>query len=159
MKIAKEDVWAYSFYTIFMAIVLAVALTGCASTQRFDNWFNTNTDSLKKTVHMTTAAFLYGHPDRAARVSAVCTTVRGKISAGKLTTASMVRAEIDAELEKLDLDPLDMVLMEDFIGGPEGLQQQIIDTFAILNFKNPAEQLVELDRVLGWVLEVSRVIK
>lgn len=156
MKIAKEDVRDYSIYTVFMVVILALALSGCSNMGRFDNWFNTNTDSLKTAVHILTASELKGKPATAALVTATITKLRGHISSGALTSANMVQAYITAEIAKLPILPEDMVIVNDLTGK---LQAKIIEAFAVLNLNDPANQLVEIDTVLGWVADVSSVIK
>jgi hypothetical protein len=146
----KKNVFA------MLMMVSLMFVSGCAEMNRFSNWFNTNEDSLKTTVYITTDAILRNKPADALKVTQILVKVRDQIKAGTLTTASNVKAYIDNEISHASSNPADLIILNILT---DDLQKRIIDTLTVLNLKTPAEQLVEVDTILGWVLDISSKIK
>jgi len=123
---------------------------------KFDNWFNTNASSIQTTVYLTTDLLLRGKPDQAAKVTNAVNKLKAAITAGQIAKVSAIQPFINKEIAKLGLLPEDVILVNALSAK---LQPEILRTLQVLNLKNPADQLVEINKILGYITDVSSVIK
>jgi len=133
-------------------IVLLVAVTmlmGCATVKGL---FTNNEADLQLAVHIATAIVVKGHPADAAKITAIVTNVQKQIATGTLTSANIVQTYVASQLTGLNLAPTDQVVMNDLLGQ---VQTALVQTFTKANITAPADQLVEINKVLAWVLEIS----
>ena len=89
---------------------------------------------------------------RAAKITAIVTNVQKQIATGTLTSANIVQTYVASQLTGLNLAPTDQVVMNDLLGQ---VQTALVQTFTKANITAPADQLVEINKVLAWVLEIS----
>jgi hypothetical protein len=123
---------------------------------KFDNWFNTNTNSIQTTVYLATDLLLRGKPAEAQKVTDVVDLLKAAITTGRVVKVNDIQPFIDSEIKKLKLLPEDVVLVNLLSAK---LQPEILRTLQVLNLKNPADQLVEVNKILGYITDVSSVIK
>ena len=152
----KENRITVAIYAVCILLVVVMAMSGCAQLKQFDNWFNTNQASLKTAVYIATDASLRNRPQDALKVVDIVTKVKAGIAAGTLTNASTIQAFVANEMSNLNLNPADQIVMQPLL---EAIEAKVVDTFKVLNLSTPSDQLVEINTILGWVLEVASVIK
>ena len=145
---------------VVTALCVSLIFVGCTGGKldlaKFDNWFNTNASSIQTSVYLTTDLALRGNPAEAVRITAAVKKLQAAITAGQIVKVSDVQPFINAQLPKLGLLPEDMILVNLLMAK---LQPAILNTLQVLNLKNPSDQLLEINAILGYVTDVSSVIK
>jgi hypothetical protein len=145
---------------IVLAVVMTISMVGCTGGKldlaKFDNWFNTNTNSIQTTVYLATDLLLRGKPAEAQKITDLVDMLKAAITTGRVIKVNDIQPFIDNEVKKLKLLPEDVILVKVLM---TKLQPEIVKTLTILNLKNPSDQLVEINKILGYVTDVSSVIK
>jgi hypothetical protein len=141
---------------VIIIAVLTFVLAGCAKLASFNNWFNTNSDSVKTSIHLITDILLKGNPAKAAKWTVAIGKVQKQIPEGTLVPASLLADYINSQLKHTDLDAADLIVLADMTGP---VQAKLLDTLTVLNLKDVPAQLVDVKLILGWVTDISSVIK
>jgi hypothetical protein len=124
---------------IVLVVILALSLVGCKATE----------SDLKLAVHIGTGIYAQNHPDKAASIAASLKFARAGIASGVLSDVSSIKTALIAQLA--DFTPEDLVVIDDLMGSIEGSVETL---FADQGITDPKDQLVEVNKVLGWALDI-----
>jgi hypothetical protein len=138
-------------------VALCILLTGC-TTKQFNavtDWYKSSESELRLAVHTTTNV-LVRTSDRAATITKVVKSIQSKIADGTLVNASMVQDYINSYLVSSGVTAGDIIVINDLL--PE-IKKSIIKVFESEQLTNAKDQLVEINKVLGWILDITTLIK
>ena len=131
-------------------IFAMLLLTSCSP--KMTAWWNQNEGSLMLATHISTDIALRAHPADAPIVTHWVNQIQAGISAGTLVNASDIDTFIRKQMAGLNLTPADQIVMNDLLGKLEnGIKQEFIDK----KITDPSLQVVEINKVLGWVKDIS----
>lgn len=140
-----------------VAVIVALGMTGCTAKQfsSVTDWYKSSESNLRTSVH-TTTTLIIRTPERAAKVTKALQDVQAKIVAGTLVNASMVEDYTNELLKGAGFTPADLVVLNDLM--PQ-IKEAIVAVFKSEQLTNAKDQLVEIDKVLGWILDITTIVK
>jgi len=139
---------------IIAMVFILMAFAGCA---KWNEWSGKNEADLRLGIHVATALAVKQRPQIAPPITAITEKVRAGIAKSALVNASQVEAFIMAQINLPGIDDMDRVIMGDLLN--KYLEPAIKKVFADLEITDPAKQLVEIDKLCAWVLDITRTVK
>jgi hypothetical protein len=138
---------------IVPVVIVTLMLSGCAT---FSSWFGKNEAKLQLGVHIATNIAIRGNPDRATRITNIASKTKSLIATGTITNGSMVKDYVLKEVSSMNLTDADKVVLNDLLNQ---VQDAIKQAFTDMGIATPEDQMVEIGKVLDWVLEISTTVK
>jgi len=136
-----------------MMVLALLFSTGCGTTlTNISNWIKTNETDLRTAVHGGTLIVVTKYPGRKAMITKIMQDVKAAIAVGTLTNAQMVADYIKKQINVNNLDAGQLIVMNDLLAT---IQDKIVSAFKSMKITNAADQLVEVGKVLDWVLDIT----
>jgi len=143
----KEDKIAYSIYTIFFALIMAIALSGCAG---FSQWWSNNKSNLRLAVDIAVAAVVDSHPNDAAAIGKVALSVKNAVADSQVETLGNLDDFIMNQIDLPTLSAPDRAVLRDLVSQLDSKLEIYFEKQGILD---AAKQLVAVQEVAQMVLD------
>ena len=138
---------------VLLLVVFAVSLSSCA---KFNTWAGANEPNLQLATHLGANLATRNSPERAAKITKWVEAVRAGIASGSFTTAGQVKTYILSMLSAENLTEADRIILVDLFNK---VQESMVKEFEKYGIVDPAKQLVEIDKICLWILEITRTVK
>jgi hypothetical protein len=138
---------------VTICVLTLLFSTGCGTTlTNISNWMKTNETDLKTAVHAGTLIVVTKYPTRKVMITKIMQDVKAAIAVGTLTNAQMVADYIKKQINVNNLDAGQLIVMNDLL---VTVQDKIVSAFKLMKITNAEDQLIEVGKVLDWVLDIT----
>lgn len=143
---------------VLLAAVMVLVVSGCATVYKdagaVSGAILSNEGTLQTTLTLAAAEYNQAHPAGMAKITAMLTSAQAAIKAGTLVTAADVRRYIGNQIADSNLTPLEINAAGLELAAMQGV---IVSWFNSRGITSAKDQLVEVDKVLTWILAAVKV--